>query len=121
MTLTEEDVQSAPPPPGGATCRDCDKDTLPLKANGRPNFKAWDNYVASDDAWVEAGMARKRWTARKRWRTGFLCMSCLRRRLGRDPVPGTDLISWTISASDKGLKMAATPEYGRRVLRGRGY
>jgi len=48
-------------------------------------------------------------------------MSCLRRRLGRRPVPGADLIFWTVSAGEKGLKVAATPEYMARVLRGRGY
>ena len=123
MTLTEEDARPvlADLPPRGGRCCDCDKDTMPLKANGRPNFKAWDNYVASDAAWIEAGMARKSWGARKRWRTGYLCLSCLRRRLGRVPVPGTDLIVWPISDNHRGLKLAFTPEYGARVHRGRGY
>ena len=105
----------------GERCCDCDKDTQPLTAHGDAHFKAWDFYIASDDAWIEAGMARKRQSDKKRWRTGFLCMSRLRRRLGRRPVPGTDLLCWTTSASDKGLKMAGTPEYVARVLRGRGY
>jgi hypothetical protein len=122
MFLIEEDARPVLDalPPRGARCCDCDKDTLPLKTNGRPDFKAWDNYIASDEAWIEAGMARKRWAALKRWRSGFLCMSCLRRRLGRDPVPGTDIVCWPISASNKGMKMAFTPEYANRIHR-RGY
>jgi len=62
MTFTEADALSEPLPPRGARCRDCDKDTTPLKANGRPNLKAWNRYIASDEVWIEAGMARKRWT-----------------------------------------------------------
>jgi hypothetical protein len=123
MTLTEEDARPslADLPPRGARCRDCDTDTLPLKANGKPKWKAWDNYVASDAAWIEAGMARKRWSDRKRWSTGFLCLPCLGRRLGRVPVPGSDLIAWPVSASNKGLTIAAVPEYVDRIHKGRGY
>jgi len=109
-------------PARGARCRDCDKDTMPVKANGKPNFKAWvkDHYLVSDEAWIEAGMARKSWAPKKRWDTGFLCMSCLRRRLGRRPVRGKDLIVWSISAVRRGLKIAATVEYMARIYR-RGY
>ena len=38
----------------GERCCDCDKDTQPLTAHGDAHFKAWDFYIASDDAWIES-------------------------------------------------------------------
>src|SRR5207249_3730826 len=100
-------------PPQGALCHDCRIDTAPLRPDGRPDFKRWDYYIVRDEVWAEAGMDG--------WDSGYLCMSCLMRRLKRDLVTGKDLLCWPLSATNRALRMRATVEYTERVLRGRGH
>ena len=49
-----------------AICQDCGRDTTPDELAG------WEWYLVRDELWAEAGNP-----------SGFLCVGCLERRLGR--------------------------------------
>lgn len=96
---------------GKALCRDCGKDTEPMRGK-RPLFKQWDHYIVRDEVWMEAGMGP--------WDSGFLCTPCLRARLGRG-LTDNDYMARPVGATKGRIKMDAKPEYLKRVENGRGY
>jgi hypothetical protein len=63
-----------------ARCHDCRVDTLDMP--GRSEYYLTEYYMVHDDVWAQAGMDVA---------SGFLCVRCLQRRLGR-PLTGDDLI-----------------------------
>lgn len=63
-------------------CIDCDTDTAPCTGKrGCRHAGKWEYYMVSDEVWLEA-MNREA----NPW-SGFLCIGCLERRIGRRLLP----------------------------------
>jgi len=86
-----------------APCKDCGKDTEPVNKHGEPLFKQWDSYVVRDEVWAEAGMVG--------WDSGYLCTSCLSKRLGRELIMGRDYLARSVGVNADGLVMEYVPDY----------
>ena len=78
-------------------CRDCSADTTPCAgedahrrttpANLRCRHKGrWEHYMVRDSVWKAAGMPAMR-GIQPLGASGFLCIGCLERRLGRELKP----------------------------------
>ena len=119
LTIIEEDIEHRPAP-----CTDCGIETEPKTKVGRPLFKQWDAYLVRDEVWAAAGMGewspRDGETTHPGWFSGFLCTSCLQKRLGRD-LTDDDYLMRPVRATSKGLHTKYKPEYAERILSGRGY
>jgi hypothetical protein len=85
-----------------ARCRDCHVDTLNMRGYA-------EYYMVHDAVWAEAGMGPH----------GFLCISCLERRLGR-PLTGRDLIDAGCNDPDFGAPTPRMYALKRAAMRDQG-
>lgn len=88
-----------------APCKDCGRDTEPIASDGTPVFQAWDFYMVRDDVWAEAGMGN--------WDGGYICTSCLRKRLGRN-IADADYLARPIGSDSDSLHLLVDPEQVER-------
>ena len=71
----------------GYICRDCGVDTTPCTSRrGCRHKERWEHYMVRDSVWKAAGMPAMR-GIQPLGASGFLCIGCLERRLGRELKP----------------------------------
>jgi hypothetical protein len=68
-----------------AMCNDCGMDTTP-RAEARRLRVGWEWYMVHDDVWAAAGMPKND-PENEPGDSGYLCIGCLERRLGRRLTP----------------------------------
>lgn len=81
-------------------CADCRIEVTPETRHSGPRPGRWEPipghwhwYMVHDDVWAEAGMKVEAWHENGGWvgGSGYLCVPCLERRLGR-PLTINDLL-----------------------------